>query len=290
MNRAFLARLRAFVWRFQTLPFAERTFPTWAVPTLRERRFSGFHLTLDLNRSVTHRLLYLEGERVVPERTLIRSLVRPGQRVVDVGANIGYFMLLVRSVVGESGTILCLEPEPENRAELERTIERNALGNVSVLPDAAGASDGEASLIPGLNGVVRTDPGDGRLVIRMRRLDEVCVETVDFLKIDVEGFELSALQGAEKLFARDKPTVMIEIHPDLGSVREQIPEIVARLQRHHEVLAYRVCKQRGPLQKVAVRYLGASPLEELRDLERLKRECSANIQNEPFWLVGRPLL
>ena len=72
------------------------------VPTygLVKRPFAGGDLFLDLARSQTQRLLWLNGERVVGERSLLASLLRPGMFVVDVGANIGYYLLMLeRSVV-----------------------------------------------------------------------------------------------------------------------------------------------------------------------------------------------
>jgi FkbM family methyltransferase len=78
-------------------------------------------------------LLYLKGERFLEERCLFRNLVEPGMTVVDVGANIGYYMILFRELVGERGKVVCFEPYRENLKEIRRNRDKNNFGNVSVL-------------------------------------------------------------------------------------------------------------------------------------------------------------
>src|SRR5262249_15982394 len=145
------------------------------------------------------------------ERFLLRRLLRPGLKVVDVGANIGYYALLTARFIGPEGSISCFEPEPDNVGELERNVERNRLGNVRVLPIAAGEADGEVSLHPGINGKVAVD-GSGSLTVPMRRLDSVLSGPVNLIKIDVEGYEGHVLAGAERLLAAHRPLLFVEVH------------------------------------------------------------------------------
>src|SRR5712691_9204706 len=93
LSRVRLARLRASLWRFRTLPYSQALFAEAPCPYVLERSLFGFRLLVDASRSSAQRLLYLEGERFLLERPLLASLARPGSRVVDVGANIGYYML-----------------------------------------------------------------------------------------------------------------------------------------------------------------------------------------------------
>src|SRR5947207_15484253 len=82
------------VWRLQTVPLALWTFRKVNPPYLLERPFFGFRLLLDVARSNAQKLLFLEGERFVRERTLLSGLLKPGMCAVDVGANIGYYALM----------------------------------------------------------------------------------------------------------------------------------------------------------------------------------------------------
>src|SRR5215831_18680612 len=138
--RARLARLRAFAWRFHTLPASARAFAGAARPLVLSRRLFGCELQVDVSRSNVQRLLYLEGERFIAERRLVRRLLAPGMRVADVGANIGYYLLLIESAVGPGGRVTCCEPDPDNLCELRRNVAANEFRNVEVVAAAAGAS------------------------------------------------------------------------------------------------------------------------------------------------------
>src|SRR5438874_1437824 len=96
-----LARLAAVVYRFNGLRIAKRAFARVPEGTVLRRRFFRQNLYLDVSRTDTHRLLYLEGERFVTERALIAELLKPGDRVVDVGANIGYYAIMFAMCVGK---------------------------------------------------------------------------------------------------------------------------------------------------------------------------------------------
>jgi hypothetical protein len=147
-----LGRARAALWRFRTLAYAERLFAGAPHPSVVERPFFGYRLCLDVSRSNAQRLLYLEGERFLVEAPLLKSLLAPGMHVVDVGANIGYYLLFLARQVGLRGTITCIEPEPDNLIELERNLQCNGPLPAHLHATAAGAEQGRAMLAPGING------------------------------------------------------------------------------------------------------------------------------------------
>jgi FkbM family methyltransferase len=284
--RLRLARFRAAVWRFHTLPFAEQRFAGVASPCVLDRRFADRTLFVDVSRTNTHRLLYLEGERFVAERFLLRRLLRPGMRVVDVGANIGYFLLLFEQLIGPAGSIVCLEPEPDNALQLERNIRGNALANVELLRLAAGDQDGLVSLSTGINGVVKLD-GSGSIMVPIRRLDSLLERRVDFIKIDVEGFEHPVLRGAERLLREQQPTLIVEVHPGLIPEPDGVSEILGLLtSTYTSVEAYRTVVPLQLWTYFRTRYLEQGTLEQLADLEALARACAGREQREPFWVVA----
>jgi FkbM family methyltransferase len=284
---ARLARLRAFLWRFHTLPFAERLFATVSSPCVFARPFAGHTLRVDVSRTNTHRLLYLEGERFVAERFLLRQLLRRGMRVVDVGANIGYFLLLFEQSIGPEGSIVCLEPEPDNAVELERNIRNNSFTNVELLRLAAGDEDGLVSLTPGINGVVKPD-GSGSITVQIRRLDSLLQGRVDFIKIDVEGFEHQVLRGAERVLRDRQPTLVVEVHPGLIPNPAGVAEIFSLLTSvYPTVEAYRTAALRHYWTYVTTRYWQLGTLEKLADLDALAKACASRRQSDPFWVVAR---
>ncbi len=286
-----LARLRARLWRFRTLHFAQRLFAGAPSSTVLDRPFFGYRLFLDVSRSDAQRLLYLEGERFLAERSLLDRLARPGFQVVDVGANIGYYMLYLARRVGATGAVCCLEPEPENFVELARNVERNGLTNVRALPVAAGAADGEASLLPGINGVIESErESAGSLTVPLRSLDSLLPGPVDLLKIDVEGYEGHVLAGAAGLLARCRPALFVEIHPALLAPGPSIAEILARLTAlYPRIAAYRPLdpNRRGSRwNRLAARYWGSS-IERIADLDGHLARCRDGMETDPFWIVCR---
>ncbi len=276
-----LARLWSWAVRARTLPFARRVFSEVTSPLILSRPVLGRQLVVDASRTDTHRLLYLEGERFLSEARLIAPLVRRGDHVVDVGANIGYYLLLWERLVGPGGFVHCIEPEPENLVELERNIEANQLGNVRVHRVALGATDGAVALRPGLNSGV--DP-TGSLRASLRRLDSIGVERADVLKIDVEGYEGEVLSGGAALLKELRPTIFLEMHPWLLTAGHSVDSLLQLLlELYPRVEAHEAAEQVGGL-AVLARYGLRScvrPVSLHRVDDALRR------RQRPFWILAR---
>jgi FkbM family methyltransferase len=180
------------------------------------RPLFGYDFSLQAHRSTTHMLLYLQGEKFMADLALISPHLRPGMVAFDVGANIGYLAMYLRHRIGPSGQLFCFEPEPENYAELESNLRRNHLDNCHAIAAAVGAQEGTVSFAQGLNGHVTPDgtPGLSVPVITLDRfVEQRRLPRVDFVKIDVEGFEVDVLNGMKALLSRpDKPLLYIEVH------------------------------------------------------------------------------
>jgi ubiquinone/menaquinone biosynthesis C-methylase UbiE len=82
-----------------------------------ERRLFGQKYVCDVSRW-PQQAIFLIGERYIPEARLIQQLLKRGMRIVDVGANVGYYMLMFAEKVGTEGHIIAIEPSPENLPEL----------------------------------------------------------------------------------------------------------------------------------------------------------------------------
>ena len=180
------------------------------------RRLFGYDFSLQAHRSTTHMLLYLQGEDFIVDLALISPHLRPGMVAFDVGANIGYMALYMRQRIGPSGQLFCFEPEPENHAELEANLRRNRLDNCHAIGAAVGAEEGTVSFARGLNGHVTENGSEGipvPVIPLDRFVEQRGLPRVDFVKIDVEGFETDVLNGMKGLMSRpDKPVLYIEVH------------------------------------------------------------------------------
>ncbi|HEY0456739.1 MAG TPA: FkbM family methyltransferase, partial [Verrucomicrobiae bacterium] len=156
------------------------------------------------------------------EQALVRSLVRPGMTVIDAGANIGKYTKLFSLLAGPAGKVFAFEPSPNSHARLAELVKADKLENVTLLNSALTHQPGTVMLhqFPeeycswnSLGRPQMPDPKDGsRLVpiinsaqVPATSLDEFCRERhiteIDYLKLDVEGAEILALQGARDLLA-----------------------------------------------------------------------------------------
>lgn len=153
------------------------------------------------------------------ERALLRRLIRPGMTVVDVGANIGIYTRFFSGLAAVSGRVHAFEPAPSNYKRLRENAEH--FTNVSLNHAAVGDCSGTIRLFVSdeLNVDHRTfDSGDGRkgIDVPVVSLDEYfsAGHRVDLIKIDVQGYELSVLQGAKRVLAENRDIkVLMEFWP-----------------------------------------------------------------------------
>lgn len=169
--------------------------------------------------SVVGRSLGYYGEYFEQEVALFRQCVRAGDRVIDVGANIGAHTVALARLVGPAGRVLALEPVDANHRLLCGNLALNGLDWADGLLAAAGAADGMLHLAAvamdtdGNFGALSLDELAGDLPVPVHRLDGLCREgagRIRLIKIDVEGMEAEVLEGARSLIARDRPVLYVE--------------------------------------------------------------------------------
>jgi len=158
---------------------------------------------------------------------LIDSL-GPDDVFIDVGANFGYFTVLAASRIGRggSGRVVSIEPNPNIVALLRRNVVINwSMSPVDIHQVAASESPGVAHLyIPGSGAanasLARLSHEGIDILVETRDLDAVVGPglRVDYMKIDIEGFELFALKGARQLLERS-PAITLIIEWSVGQMR-----------------------------------------------------------------------
>lgn len=162
--------------------------------------------------------VYLNGVYEPPTAAAIAMLIKPGDTMIDVGANAGFFSLMGASLVGEGGRVLSFEPIPSVREILATNIKLNGYDNIDVFPVALSNQTAVVKIYEGPIGhkgisSLRPIPShSGQIEINAIALDDMTdrINTVSLIKIDVEGAELLALTGMEKLVRRDHPSFIIE--------------------------------------------------------------------------------
>jgi FkbM family methyltransferase len=276
--RFIIARLLAGLWRFNGLKVAEKIFSSVKSPTILSRPFFGYRLFIDVARTDTHQLLYLEGARFILERRIISELVRVGDVVADVGANIGYYALMFSRLVGESGKVICFEPEPDNLRELHRNLKHNFLTHVRVTESAVGDVAGECTFARGINGTV-CENGEGDIVVDMVSLDSVIQHKINFLKVDVEGYEGHVLAGAERLIREHRPVMFVEVHPSMLTPQYSVEDIVSFVGRFYSNVEICGVEDSGFRAKVSSRYFGRPVIR------RTSNTNEALSQKNIFWMI-----
>jgi FkbM family methyltransferase len=166
----------------------------------------GFLLYIDPRDESVSKILLLDGTYEPTETRLIRSQLTEGSVFVDIGANIGYYTLLAASCVGHRGKVYSFEPEPNNFSLLSRNVEAYPTNNITVIQMAVSRESGTMSLyvedaIAGGHTLFPSQEKQRTVTVKTTSLDDFFGEhipEVTLMKMDIEGWEMEALQGMKK--------------------------------------------------------------------------------------------
>lgn len=159
---------------------------------------------------------------------VISKIVKPGDVVIDCGANLGYHTVTLGKLVGNFGKVISFEPQRLIYQQMCGNVFLNELRNVVALNNAVGDSEKEIQMeridYSGVDiNIGCTKLGDGGDRARMLTLDGV-VESlglanynISFIKADIQGCEVMMLDGAAKLIARCRPHMFVEVEGWLRS-------------------------------------------------------------------------
>ena len=165
---------------------------------------------------------FREGRWDAHVEAYIRTILRPGQTAIDVGANLGYFTAVMAQCVGPGGRVWSFEPVPETFELLTLCRSLNDYTQVTPIRVALGESDGSAEITydkrhSGIATLYPAHVAGETQRVELRSLDAL-VATGDvgphpnLMKIDVEGHELAVLRGAREIIGRASPTLVFELN------------------------------------------------------------------------------
>ncbi|MBC8324214.1 MAG: FkbM family methyltransferase [Verrucomicrobia subdivision 3 bacterium] len=216
--------LAEFVYCYLLRPWPLRPLANWAIRQLlpAQVNFGEAVVVLNPDDPVVSGALHF-GVYEKAETAFFQIACREGMTFLDVGANIGYYTALAARAVGPNGKIIALEPDPDSFKYLEQTIAANVAENVQAFPVAA--SDAPAKLPLYISADNRGDnrlyaPGESRPKIEVEAvapdalLAENKIDTVDLIKIDVQGYEPKVIDGLRDTITRSpKLTLLTEFWP-----------------------------------------------------------------------------
>jgi len=157
---------------------------------------------------------------------ILKKILKKGMTCIDIGGNIGYYVLLERELIGNKGKIIAIEPLQRNFDCLKKNIELQNVSNISTYCFACSDKNGTVPFIVDKesngcwivpDGITNPDPSRGTITeVPVRILDEFIEElnlkNVDFIRMDVEGFEINILKGLKNTLKNFRPIVSFELH------------------------------------------------------------------------------
>ncbi len=154
----------------------------------------------------------------------IKSRLKPGAVVLDIGAHIGLSSILMSRWVGPTGRVYAFEPTKQTRTILEDHLRLNDMEKtVTVVPKAVSDQCGKATFYTYADSPEATLstqhgrlPGATAQEVEVTTVDAFCGETnvkPEFIKLDIEGFEFHALRGARETLRACNPAIVVEFHP-----------------------------------------------------------------------------
>jgi FkbM family methyltransferase len=184
----------------------------------------GIRVYMDPTDNVMTPLILALGNWESEETSWFLRTVKPGDIVVDAGANFGYYTLIGSRLVGDKGKVYAFEPDPKNFALLQKNVRLNGLTNVVLEQKALSNRTGDLKLF-----IASQNKGDHRIYqpdgesrasvdVETVRLDEYFTDHdrgIDFLKMDTQGAEGVILEGMSGLLEGrvGGPTIFMEFWP-----------------------------------------------------------------------------
>jgi len=169
-------------------------------------------IALEMELDPSHRPDLVLGNAIAasgaPEPEVITAMfhiVRPGDRVVDGGANIGFFTLILSQLVGPDGGVVAYEPGSNNLPRLMTNVKLNDARNIKVVTNPLWGEEAEVTLYlatdSGWNSLRKADGAhdyDGTITCGSERMTSTCLnlDGVRFAKLDIEGAEEMVLRGS----------------------------------------------------------------------------------------------
>ena len=151
--------------------------------------------------------------RAQPEADALscRQYIKPGDCVLDIGANIGVYSKLLSAWVGDSGLVHAFEPVAETFSYLSQNVRKLGLNNVVCHNAAVSSASGLGKMIVRNGNFYRAQLSDTGQEVGLVSLDDLFAGDVSFIKCDVEGHEVRVIEGATKLIERCHPVWLMEV-------------------------------------------------------------------------------
>jgi FkbM family methyltransferase len=260
LAKTFLRRIPG-AWNISNIVFKK----LWGTANIIEVQGSKMHINVNDPDPKMRKTFQTYGLNLIHEEattTLFKKIVKPGDIVLDLGANIGYFTLLAAKLVGTKGKVYAFEPEPNNFNYLRKNIDINGYMNVSSYQKAVSNKNGKARLFicpydsghhtinqpdgikkyrPDYNGKIKEIEID---VVALEDFLKDKIKKINVAKVDVEGAEVLAFEGMRNILRGNQDIkIFLEFFPLLIEEMGSSPEgFIRQLQDDYEFSIFAIAR------------------------------------------------
>lgn len=159
--------------------------------------------------------------------------LKKGMTCLDIGSNIGYYALMESKSIGTEGKVIAIEPNPKNFEYLKKNLDLQQVTNVEAYNMAAGDKDDQVNFLiherSNLCSVIpegKPIPKSAKVItVPSKRIDSLLegkkIEKLDFVRMDIEGYEIKAIEGAWTTIRKFKPIIQMEFHNSLFNTEDK---------------------------------------------------------------------
>jgi FkbM family methyltransferase len=247
-------------------------------------------------RDTIDQTFYFFGVTEPAETTVFKSIIQPGDAIVDIGANVGWYTTLAAMLTGQSGIVYAFEPVTQTRQKLNHNINLNINtnhDNIVVYPFAVGDQHAFCDINIYLRqGFSLADSSFAYLEKPITYSEKVEIVTLDdiskqwkqrisFVKCDTEGFEINVLRGSRKFISQHKPIWLLELSARLLKKFNHTPDDIIEIMSQYGYKCLLLTKPFTIIESVSVSFKAANALfyqAELPDHnERIKHIQSTKV-------------
>jgi FkbM family methyltransferase len=178
---------------------------------------------------------------------LLNKTLKSNMHCIDIGGNIGYYVLQECSIIGKNGKVIAFEPSPRNFNFLNDNLKINHISNVESFNLAIGDVSGQKKFLlteASNSSHIVDDSFDhsDTISVKMMTLDEFLleknIEKIDFLRMDIEGSEVEAYSGMKQTIKKFKPSILMEVHNSYLGTKKTIDFLKKLKQDGYDIEYY----------------------------------------------------
>ena len=200
-----------------------------------KKNIGPFTMNLDIKDGGISSALYYQGGRELAFMNIMYNEIKEGDICVDLGSNIGYTTLFMCKKAGNSGKVYAIEPDDHNLEILKANIKENNFLDICeitkvAISDRSGDIDFWISDKPNLNSIQKTRHSTKKVTVPCETLGDFLKNRKypNFIKMDIEGHEVSVFEGALDYFTKNtgKTSILLEVHPHMYNEKNDFEKIL----------------------------------------------------------------